>query len=207
MQFSIPCTVTRLDDSTWKSAFTAFASLFCAAAVRCVDLAPRPLWGQATRYLNEAGVEYSRPMARLVFSILLSLPVLTFTAKTHITVKTVKEELNIQNVEHPSDGVIVRIIDPPQDDEHEEEHGHEAEEAADAHDAHGDDHGHGEEHGEHGVAEHGSHGDEHEHGEHGEHAAHGEHGEHAEGHGHEGWEWKIQPKEPKIKMHRLHRSS
>ena len=35
-QFSIPCAVTLLDDSTWKSAFTAFASLFCAAAVRYV---------------------------------------------------------------------------------------------------------------------------------------------------------------------------
>ena len=191
--------MTLLDDSTWKSAFTAFASLFCAAAVRCVcvDLAPRPLWGQATRYLNEAGVEeYSRPMARLVFSILLSLPVLTFTAKTHITVKTVKEELNIQNVEHPSDGVIVRIIDPPQD-EHEEEQGEQGEHGQEeaAHDA-----------GEHGV-EHGSHGDA----EHGRgdaaHGEHGEHGEHAEGHGHEGWEWNIQTRSRKSRCIGYHRIS
>lgn len=44
--------------------------------------------------------------------LLWCLPLLAFAAKTHITVKTVKEELDIQNVEHPSDGVIVRIIDP-----------------------------------------------------------------------------------------------
>lgn len=104
-------------------------------------------------------------MARLILSIFLSLPVLTCTVKTHITVRTVKEELNIQNVEHPDDGVIVRIIDPPQDSPEEaaeapadaehsehaeaaEAHGHEEEAHGEAHadDHAADAHGQSEEH-------------------------------------------------------------
>ena len=106
-------------------------------------------------------------MAKLILSIFLALPAVIFTTKTHITVKTVKEELNIQNVEHPSDGVIVRIIDPPQ----EESEGHDVHE--DGHEvAHGDDHG---------ASEHGDHGEEH-----GEHEEHGTHGEHGDAHGEHG---------------------
>jgi len=127
--------------------------------------------------------------------VLVSLPVLTGSAKTHITVRTVKEELHVENVEHPKDGVIVRIIDPPgmkpegdhgeekSPKEHHKEEGHEKE--ADEHAEHGEAaEAHGEEQKEH-AEEHKEHG--HEEKAHGE-EAHGEegHGEHgAEEHGHE----------------------
>lgn len=148
-------------------------------------------------------------MARFLI-FLAWLPVLSNSAKTHITVRTVKEELKVENVEHPKDGVIVRIIDPPQNkasSSHESETEHEAEESAstvkehedhgsDGHESHDDaetepehavesksaaDHGHGQEHGQEHTHKDDDHA-QHEDGDvsHGQKGAHDGHAEHEE---------------------------
>ena len=137
------------------------------------------------------------------FLVLAWLQVLSESAKTHITVRTVKEELKIENVEHPKDGVIVRIIDPPQSKTPSEpsgpsEHEHEekaptadhADHASDGHDHDGAkpaEHGHGApqtdaapgEHEEHGHEEHAQ--GDHTHGEE-SHETHDEHGHEVQAH-------------------------
>ena len=118
-------------------------------------------------------------MARF-FLVLAWLPVLSSSAK--LTVRTVKEELNLINVEHPKDGVVVRIIDPPQEStavpESSDSHGHAVKnnKPAGDHAEHATD-GHNDGHeGDHPDAGEDKHSTSHGHEEHGN--------AHDEGHGH-----------------------
>ena len=104
-----------------------------------------------------------------VFLVLAWLPVLSDSAK--ITVRTRKETVKVDSVEDPPDGVIVRIIDPPQaTPESSDSAGHDAPKRASsthdhsnhAHDSPADKHGQPEKQEQHHAHEHADDGAAHE---------------------------------------------